>query len=758
MTRLLAIVLSSLALDVSAAIFTVSNVNDAGPGSLRQALHDVNADTYGEDSVIFRIPGPGPHTIQLLSPLPVIRAAVSIDGRSQAGYFQTPVIEISGTSAGFGSGLVIDTNLADVTILALAITGFASHGIEIRPLTYDTAIGGCYIGVRPDGRTPAGNGGFGIASFGEASGIGGNFSSRNVISGNGAGGILATGTVGISANRIGTAADGVTAMPNRGPGIRATGFTLSTGASLDRLIVAANAGNGIEAIGVGRVSIAAAFIGTDATGLAALPNRGHGIVLRDPTEFATIGDDNENALVPVNVISGNEGHGVFIESTTGSILETLLIDNAIGAGLDLKTPVPNGGDGVRIAGARDVWVGDMELGVGNVIAFNAGNGVTVAGANAFGNPITNNSFAGNGGLPIDLGADGPTANDPGDTDQGANDRQNFPLVTRAVFSGSTIMIDGTVDGPASVSYRIDLYANGRFIQSVDAASDLSGHASFTATTFGLKPGDQITATATDRLRWNTSEMSPPVAAANEAGVLQLTASAVTVREGTTISLDVVRVGGASGTVSIEYGVGAGGTASPGDYFLFAGRLTFNHGETRKTIAFTAAQDSTPEPDETLLVELRRPSGGALQGEPYNVTITIADDDAHLLTDVAVTLDTPARVDPGKIFNWRVTLANYGPGTATKPQVALSWSAQLAMAYAPPGCVNSGTSIVCSAPTLAPYASITFDLAGVAPPYESALTINAEASVATVDVLTENNQATSTFVSGERQPRRRSVRH
>ncbi len=80
--------------------FVVTNTNDSGPGSLRQAIEDANADTgVGVDHITFDIPAstapnlnvpvtgfnPGTQTwtINLLSPLPVITHSVSIDGYTQ---------------------------------------------------------------------------------------------------------------------------------------------------------------------------------------------------------------------------------------------------------------------------------------------------------------------------------------------------------------------------------------------------------------------------------------------------------------------------------------------------------------------------------------------------------------------------------------------------------------------------------------------------------------------------------------------------
>ena len=42
--------------------FKVFNTNDAGRGSLREAILDVNADP-GPNTIVFRIPGRGVHTI-----------------------------------------------------------------------------------------------------------------------------------------------------------------------------------------------------------------------------------------------------------------------------------------------------------------------------------------------------------------------------------------------------------------------------------------------------------------------------------------------------------------------------------------------------------------------------------------------------------------------------------------------------------------------------------------------------------------------
>src|SRR5690349_902405 len=69
---------------VRAAGFVVTNTNDSGAGSLRQAILDANANP-GPDDITFNIPGAGVHAIKPLTPLPVISDTVNIDGYTQPG-------------------------------------------------------------------------------------------------------------------------------------------------------------------------------------------------------------------------------------------------------------------------------------------------------------------------------------------------------------------------------------------------------------------------------------------------------------------------------------------------------------------------------------------------------------------------------------------------------------------------------------------------------------------------------------------------
>ncbi len=108
--------------------FLVTNTNDAGPGSLRQAILNSNAEP-SLDTITFAI-GDGSQTIQPLSPLPAISDPAIVDGTTQPGFFGIPLVEIDGADAGAdASGLRVQANGS--LIHGLAISQFFGNGIQI---------------------------------------------------------------------------------------------------------------------------------------------------------------------------------------------------------------------------------------------------------------------------------------------------------------------------------------------------------------------------------------------------------------------------------------------------------------------------------------------------------------------------------------------------------------------------------------------------------------------------------------------------
>jgi hypothetical protein len=160
-----------------AATFTVTNTNDSGAGSLRQAITDANGNA-GPDSIHFNIPGDGVHTIQPLTGLPNIAAPVTIDGTTQHGYAGTPLIELSGAlSSTFTSGLQIVGS--DSTIKGLTINRWQIDNIRIAGGSNHT-IQGNYIGTDSTGL-------IGMSSPNQRAGVGLGGVSNSVVGGTASG-------------------------------------------------------------------------------------------------------------------------------------------------------------------------------------------------------------------------------------------------------------------------------------------------------------------------------------------------------------------------------------------------------------------------------------------------------------------------------------------------------------------------------------------------------------------------------------------
>ncbi len=111
------------------------------------------------------------------------------------------------------------------------------------------------------------------------------------------------------------------------------------------------------------------------------------------------------------------------------------------------------------------------------------------------------------------------------------------------------------------------------------------------------------------------------------GTLQFSAATYRIGEGGgSVAITVTRIGGAAGEVRVNFTT-RNGTASAGaDYDTTSGQLTFADGETSKTFFVPIVQDALSERDETVLLSLSNPTGGAALGVPRSATLTIADDD------------------------------------------------------------------------------------------------------------------------------------
>jgi probable HAF family extracellular repeat protein len=92
----------------------------------------------------------------------------------------------------------------------------------------------------------------------------------------------------------------------------------------------------------------------------------------------------------------------------------------------------------------------------------------------------------------------------------------------------------------------------------------------------------------------------------------------------TVSLSIA----SSQTVSVSFST-ANGTASASDYQAASGTITFNPGETSRTITVLVNGDRVGEANETFSVNLSAATGGATLGDTTGA-VTIVDDEARVL--------------------------------------------------------------------------------------------------------------------------------
>ena len=434
-------------------------------------------------------------------------------------------------------------------------------------------VAGNLVGTDPTGTVAMVNEESGVVPAGTAGGI---RIDRNVISGNSPYGIEAIDTQGsleFVGNLIGTDVTGTVAIPNDNFGLYwsiadCTGPCRIGGATAaERNVISGNRGHGVHLTVTSGVSIEGNAIGTDASGTLVLGNGGEGLFVQGSSDvrIGTPGAPNDIAfnggggvrgvnLVAARIESGirsNQSAGIDLVGCSDTFVGAGVIDANLGPGIridsdSLRTTVEaatvgrfgsgNVGDGIRIEGGGTVVRSSALRG-------NRGAGVTV-GTTGGGNTVTRCSIAANQGLVapgsekgIDLEPAGPNPNDPLDADGGANSGQNRPALASAGNASGLTTVSGSLDSAPARDYRIELFRNAScgtpgspaqatvFAGSTDVTTDAAGHAAFTASFPGFG-GEGLTATATDLVTGDTSEISACVASA-----LSCAASDVRLRTG-----------------------------------------------------------------------------------------------------------------------------------------------------------------------------------------------------------------------------------
>ncbi|HJQ27060.1 MAG TPA: C25 family cysteine peptidase [Blastocatellia bacterium] len=451
-------------------IFNVTNTNNSGVGSLRQAILDANGNA-GADEIRFNIPGAAPHTINLTSFLPSITQPVTIDATTQPDFAGTPVVELNGAGAGTNFvGLDISATANNCTVRGLVINRFNIHGLQIQGAG-SNVIEGNFIGTDPTGTIDRGNTSLGVAIFNSPNNrIGGTTAAaRNLISGNNLHGVqITTGSAGtlVQGNLIGTTLDGLTDLGNTSLGVGifdSPNNTIGGTATGARNLIAGNDSNGVQISGEAADGnlVQGNFIGTNLNGTAALGNGARGISVINSADSNTIGG---TAAAARNIISGNLSTGVriFNTGTTANLVQ----GNIIGLDVAGTADLGNGFDGVDVGDtAASNTIGGTTAAARNIISGNNLDGIAIFGT------ATQNLVQGNF-----IGTDLSGTAGPGNSLQGVliSDATSNTIGGAAAGAGNVIGFNGGVGVEVDSGTSNTIRANSIFSNAelgIDLGSD-----------------------------------------------------------------------------------------------------------------------------------------------------------------------------------------------------------------------------------------------------------------------------------------------
>jgi IPT/TIG domain/Right handed beta helix region len=463
-----------LSVHLFGATYTVTTTADSGPGSLRQAILDANAN-LGTDTIAFNISGPGVQTIAPLTDLPDISEAVTIDGYTQPGSSPNTLtvgddavilIEISGANGGRGLEVMQVGLNSGTTIRGLILSGGCGVSFDyVSNQQGQNRLVGCFLGTTADGAAASGPSGVFLGSW--TNSVGGlDPADRNVIAGPIS--VYASKQNSITNNYIGTDASGTMALGVDG------GVSISTFAplfaelnSISGNVISGNTGTAVS-VGTGDGnSVTGNLIGTDATGTVPLGNGGDGVYLRSDG-----GNGFGNNSVVSNTIANNAGDGVDSPAMYGGpILHNSIHDNGgLGILSNMYAPVAPTVIAAITSGTSTTIYGGTAPGSGGTFT-----------VELFSSPACDPSGFGEGAAPL-----GTTPVNAGD---------NFTMIVPALTPGNVVTATATGNSTSEFSACAPVVDAGPG-PSIDSISPTSGPyyggTMITVTGHGFLPGALVT--------------------------------------------------------------------------------------------------------------------------------------------------------------------------------------------------------------------------------------------------------------------------
>lgn len=525
----------------AANVYTVTNTNAIGTGSLYQAMQDAINDDAGPALIAFNIPksdpGYGSNTsgVWTIRPtdLPILTVgAIVIDGRTQMTNqgdtnFGHPNVEIDNVKN--ANSPIFSIRSGYNTIQWLAIND-SNNGIGVDIMS-NCGLGGCfnpsgnyiqynYIGTDATGTLSRPNA-IGIEISGGAYG---NWIVSNCIAGNSSSGIQlwnsGTDNNHIYNNSIGSC--NYVAIPNGGHGIQISSGPQGTVVEANSII--ASGMDGIYINSANSTTILSNSIGECGTPGCADSNQRNGIELvggAAGTQIVSnslwwnkwhgiwISDSGTSANVTGNYVGDSTLHGIAVYSGAQSTISNneiwysgwsgiaivnsnnnLIQNNDVG----VNRKVPNDHRGSGYYGVAVISGHDNTIGPGNMIAHNglttASDGIRIDGATALHNRMTQNSIFDNGGKGIALVNGG-----------------NAPVIAPVLLQANCQAVIGGATLNSIIEIFSDASNEGRYYEGATLPTSMTPWG-----WSGTFRGPNVTATATDS-NGNTSEFSAPRAGA-----------------------------------------------------------------------------------------------------------------------------------------------------------------------------------------------------------------------------------------------------
>ena len=447
---------------LQANTFTVTNTNDSGAGSLRQAMTDATSNYIGNHTIQFNIPltdagydaTTGTFTIHLQSELPylLIASNITIDGTTQTAN--------QGNTNPNGPEIVLDGgNMSLMSCFRIAsanntIKGFVIGGFQYAILLFGAnggTISDCYIGTASDGVTPFPNqygiglsgGTYGAYNLGYARNV---TIRNNVLSGNTAAGIVMEGSGTqnnvVVGNRIGVSANGDLPLSNH------YGIIVMTNAKNNRIggttatdlnIISANTEIGIYIESSDSNVVCGNYIGVDATGTHTFEYAPDSSIQANGVEINTTGKHNligGSTPEARNIISGNRVYGCIYY---GNCSKNNIAGNYIGTDVTGTAAIPNA-TGICVDGSSNHNI--ME---NNVLSGNRSYGLFIVTRGTDGNIFRGNKVGtdatGTTALPNDVGL--MLAADAKDNVIGGDAPEDRNLFSGNLYAGIEVTDAGT---------------------------------------------------------------------------------------------------------------------------------------------------------------------------------------------------------------------------------------------------------------------------------------------------------------------------